>query len=118
MTEKIVYEAEPGDKGRYRVEAWDSEAWYHVGYVYDYNDLDKAKHVAFNHACSWGEKARVIDAQPETMAVDAHSGVQDSTGQDSGTIPHPEPETPPNTAHSECTTPSENGCRECGGNNK
>ena len=22
MTEKIVYEAEPGDKGRYRVEAW------------------------------------------------------------------------------------------------
>ena len=95
MTDNIVFEAEPNARGRYRVEVWDGEMWLRVGQDYGYDDLGEAKQIASYHAWQWGDKTRVVDTQPETMAVDAQNGAQDTTPAETGTIPHPTPETPP-----------------------
>ena len=104
MTDNIVFEAEPDAQGRYRVEAWDGETWLRVGQAYGHDDLGEAKQVASYHAWQWGDKTRVVDTQPETMAVDAQNGAQDATPAETRTSTGEGSHTRLETAHSEPTS--------------
>ena len=104
MTDNIVFEAEPDAQGRYRVEVWDGEMWLRVGQDYGYDDLGEAKQIASYHAWQWGDKTRVVDTQPETMAVDAQNGAQDATPAETRTSTGEGSHTRLETAHSEPTS--------------
>ena len=95
MTDNVVFEVEANARGRYRVEVWDVEMWLRVGQGYGYDDLGEAKQVASSRAWLWGEKTRVIDTQPETMAVDAQNGAQDATPAETRTVTPDDLPTPP-----------------------